>query len=75
MEPELMELDLTGKGSSHGSKCRATWQPLTDTFMPSLKQSMTFTRILLSLSLQLRSYAGIFKHNLPAHSPEQSGQT
>eukprot|EP00967_Tisochrysis_lutea_P039532 scaffold47346_cov17-Tisochrysis_lutea.AAC.1 len=43
MEPRVMELYLTGEGSSHGSKRRATQQPPTDTFMHSLKQSMAST--------------------------------
>eukprot|EP00967_Tisochrysis_lutea_P048380 scaffold59073_cov15-Tisochrysis_lutea.AAC.1 len=47
---EVMELDLTGEGSSHGSKCRAQ-QPLTNIFMLSSKQQHDFhTRCLPSKS-------------------------
>eukprot|EP00983_Pelagomonas_calceolata_P085872 1156645-Pelagomonas_calceolata.AAC.5 len=41
-EPEVVELDLTREGSSHGSKRRATQQPLTNTSMLLSKQQHDF---------------------------------
>eukprot|EP00983_Pelagomonas_calceolata_P119265 1160585-Pelagomonas_calceolata.AAC.3 len=41
MDFKVMELDLVGEHLSHGKMCRATQQPLTDTFTPSsLKASI-----------------------------------
>eukprot|EP00983_Pelagomonas_calceolata_P093596 1157790-Pelagomonas_calceolata.AAC.7 len=56
---EVVELDLAGEGSSHGSKRRAQ-QQLTNTFKPSSKQSMTCMFDSLPLL---------------APSPQQIGQT
>eukprot|EP00983_Pelagomonas_calceolata_P023001 724207-Pelagomonas_calceolata.AAC.3 len=55
MEPEMVGLYLTGKGYSHGSKRRATQQPLTNTFMPLSKQQhdphKDFTKFVITAEL------------------------
>eukprot|EP00983_Pelagomonas_calceolata_P058943 1145703-Pelagomonas_calceolata.AAC.2 len=57
MEPEVVELDLTGEGTSHGSERRATQQPLKSTFMLLSKQQHdfhNFTKYVITAELSFR---------------------
>eukprot|EP00983_Pelagomonas_calceolata_P049090 1141337-Pelagomonas_calceolata.AAC.2 len=63
METESVELDLTGEGSSHASKRRATQWLLKSTFMPLSKQQhdfhKEFTKFVIIAGLSLWKVSNI----------------